>query len=266
MDLIDDYNINGWIKFSFDPKLILWLDSITKQMFNAIYDKKNQREWLRCQGTWFVGVRALKNDLNGAVNGGLKLDANCSRWALQMLGKKEIKWDPAQISVCYPGYPRRGVDESKSSFDYRSKRDAAHVDGLHPIGKKRVRMLREQHAFILGIPATISSRKAAPLVVWEGSHKIIKHYFESAYSKINPQNWKEIDITKLYHQARNEIFDKCKRVEIHARPGESYIVHRMALHGVAPWDGRAKSSKDGRVIVYFRPEMDLEASSWLENP
>ena len=61
-------------------------------------------------------------------------------------------------------------------------------------------------------------------------------------------------------------FDSCKRVEIHATPGESYIVHRMALHGVAPWDGRARSSKEGRVIIYFRPEMDLEPSSWLTKP
>ena len=263
---MDYYNENGWIKFSFDPKLDHWLKSIAKPTFNAIHDKENQNEWLRCQGTWFAGVRALPNDIHGSVKGGVKLDFASSRWALNMLGVKQIVWDPAQISVCYPGYPKPGINESKSSFYYRLKKDAAHVDGLHPVGKNRIRMLREQHAFILGIPVTTFSRKASPLVVWEGSHKIMKYYFKKEFCQIDPQDWKDYDFTKVYHNARNEIFDTCKRVEIHATPGESYIVHRMALHGVAPWDGRARSSKEGRVIVYFRPDMDLEPSSWLTRP
>ena len=38
------------------------------------------------------------------------------------------------------------------------------------------------------------------------------------------------------------------------------------LHGVAPWDGRANSGKEGRVIIYFRPEADLGTSGWLNKP
>jgi len=83
---MDYYNKNGWIKFSFDPKLDHWLKSIAQPTFNAIHDKENQNEWLRCQGTWFAGVRALPNDIHGSVKGGAKLDFDSSRWALKMLG------------------------------------------------------------------------------------------------------------------------------------------------------------------------------------
>jgi hypothetical protein len=179
---------------------------------------------------------------------------------------QEIKWDKGQVSVCYPGYPKPAHSESLAAFKYRLKKAAAHVDGLHPIGKEKIRKLKEQHAFILGIPVTLSSKKASPLVVWEGSQKIVKHYFKKSLSNVDPNDWGNIDLTTLYHQARREIFQSCRKVEIHATPGESYIIHRMALHGVAPWDGRAKADKDGRVIIYFRPEVKFSKMGWLNDP
>ena len=261
-----DYEQNGWIKFKYDPKLDNWLKSVSRAVFSEIHNNNNKKNWLRYQGTWFAGVRVLKNDNRGIVNNGPELDINSSRWALKQLKVKNVKWDPAQVSVCYPGYPMPREEESKAAFKYRLKRDAAHVDGLHPVGKEKIRKLKEQHAFIMGIPVTISSKKASPLVVWEGSHKIVKYYFEKEFFDIDPKDWKNIDITKSYHKAREVIFESCKRVEIHAVPGESYIIHRMALHGVAPWDGRANSGKEGRVIIYFRPEADLGTSGWLNKP
>ena len=72
----------------------------------------------------------LKNDNRGIVNNGPELDINSSRWALKQLKVKNIKWDPAQVSVCYPGYPMPREEESKAAFKYRLKRDAAHVDGF----------------------------------------------------------------------------------------------------------------------------------------
>ena len=110
-----------------------------------------------------------------------------------------------------------------AAFKYRLKKAAAHVDGLHPIGKEKIRKLKEQHAFILGIPVTLSSKKASPLVVWEGSQKIVKHYFKKSLSNVDPNDWGNIDLTTLYHQARREIFQSCTKVEIHATTGESYI-------------------------------------------
>ena len=61
------------------------------------------------------------------------------------------------------------------------------------------------------------------------------------------------------------IFDTCKRVEVTARPGEAYLVHRLALHGTAPWRDSAESGTDGRMIVYFRPETG-GLGDWLSAP
>ena len=76
----------------------------------AIFDlENNKKNWLRYQGTWFAGVRVLKNDNRGIVNNGPELDINSSRWALKQLKVKNVKWDPAQVSVCYPGYPMPSI-------------------------------------------------------------------------------------------------------------------------------------------------------------
>lgn len=75
--------------------------------------------------------------------------------------------------------------------------------------------------------------------------------------------WPDIDLTDAYHAARREIFDTCPRVAVHARPGEAYLVHRLALHGVAPWAKDAKAPSEGRMIVYFRPELPGPPGSWL---
>jgi len=48
-------------------------------------------------------------------------------------------------------------------------------------------------------------------------------------------------------------------------PGEAYLVHRFALHGVAPWDEDAKAGPDGRMIAYFRPELP-DRGLWLNAP
>jgi len=38
-----------------------------------------------------------------------------------------------------------------------------------------------------------------------------------------------------------------------AAPGQAYLLHRLALHGVAPWADGAEASADGRMVAYFRP-------------
>ena len=80
---------------------------------------------------------------------------------------------PAQVSIIYPGYPKPRQGETKAGFNYRLKRDAAHVDGLLPVGAQRRRMLREPHAYVLGLPLNTCDTKASPMVVWEGSHLIM---------------------------------------------------------------------------------------------
>jgi hypothetical protein len=60
------------------------------------------------------------------------------------------------------------------------------------------------------------------------------------------------------------VFEACPRVALTAKPGEAYVVHRLALHGCAPWQGGAQT-EDGRMIIYFRPQYD-SPEPWLEAP
>ena len=88
-------------------------------------------------------------------------------------------WHPAQLSVIYPGYPRKDPDESEQAHRYRRLHDAAHVDGLLPVGPARRRHLREPHGFILGLP--LNRVSASPLVVWEGSQQVMQGAFIKLY-------------------------------------------------------------------------------------
>jgi len=146
-------------------------------------------------------------------------------------------------------------------FGFRRDRDAAHVDGLLPEGPKRRRHLREAHGFVLGLPLNATSAQASPMVVWEGSHLLMRAAFEAALKGVDPADWGEVDLTDIYQETRRTCFETCKRVEIHATPGEAYLVHRLALHGVAPWGAGAADA--GRMIAYFRPELRCVAQ-WLD--
>lgn len=168
----------------------------------------------------------------------------------------------AQVSVVYPGYPRARAGESEAATRYRAKRDAAHVDGLKPVGPERRRKPDEFHAFILGLPLTPASADAAPMVVWEGSHRVIRDAFLSVLREHDPKDWPNVDLTEAYWAARRTVFDTCARVEIPASPGAAFVVHRLALHGVAPWADRAEAGPDGRMIAYFRPDV-RDRRDWL---
>ncbi|MDG2273877.1 MAG: hypothetical protein P8L39_16385, partial [Halioglobus sp.] len=132
---------------------------------------------------------------------------------------------------------------------------------LLAVGPDRRRMLKEPHAFILGLPLNTCSPAASPMVVWEGSHLIMAEVFQKAFAGIDVASWADIDVTEVYQTARRQVFERCKRVVVHAVPGEAYVVHRLALHGVAPWQNRADAPQKGRMIAYFRPEL-VTRSLW----
>ncbi len=247
----------GWAKLAFDPVLAEWAAHADQAARAAETDPVNA-DWLRCGGTWFVGVNALPNDATGRLPDGPPLDGAAIR-AARALSVAPL--DCAQASVCYPGYPQQGPDESESAFRYRRDRDAAHVDGLHRIMPGRRRKLLERHAYILGIPLNDAPPEAAPFVIWEGGHEIMRRVLLARFEGIAPVDWADEDVTEAYKAARHEVFETCDRKVIHARVGEAYLVHRLAVHGVAPWpdgDGR-------RAIAYFRPELTsgVEADDWL---
>lgn len=222
-------------------------------------------EWRQCGGTWFVGVEVLPNDGAGAVPGGAPIAGRAVDFIRDDLGLSGMDWDRAQVSVVYPGYPEPKAGESAAAFRYRRERDAAHVDGVLRDGPKRRRRLLQHHCCILGIPMVETDASASPLVVWEGSHELVRDALLERFGALPPEQWPGEDITELYHAVRRDIFDACERVELAARPGEAYLVHRLALHGIAPWAESARAGSDGRMIVYFRPEV-TPTPAWLSGP
>jgi len=254
----------GWTRFPTDPALLAWRDAVRPAALAAVADPANAG-WLRHGGTWFAGVNVLINDTAGAVPGGPPLAGRAVAFAAEVLGQAPA-WDRAQISVVYPGYPRRDPDAPEAAHRYRRDRDAAHIDGLLPVGPDRRRMLREPHGFVLGLPITQTDPDASPLVVWEGSHETMRAALGRALAPHPPQTWPEIDLTEPYHAARRQVFRTCRRVALHAAPGEAYLIHRLTLHGVAPWAEGASAPPEGRVIAYFRPEPTGPITRWIADP
>ncbi len=252
---------NGWCKFPYDQAIAEWVANALPLARRAV-DSKDHSDWLRCGKTWFVGVNALPNNMNGVIGESLPLSGEAVEFIRNMPELGNFFWDRAQISVCYPGYPAPSDLETEKAYKFRKNRASAHIDGLLPEGPERRRYLREIHAFILGIPMVEYSQEASPPVVWEGSHEIIRTAFNKIFSGVAPDKWGSKDVTELYQQARKQVFDQCQKVEIHASPGEAILVHRLTVHGIAPWKKTATAGPDGRMICYFRPILD-EPQKWL---
>lgn len=115
-------------------------------------------------------------------------------------------------------------------------------------------MVTEFHAYILGLPITQADPDAAPLVVWEGSHKIM-----GAALRDLPEG---ADVTQIYQEARRRCFADCPRIALPTKPGEAILLHRHLLHGISPWAEGAKAASEGRMIAYFRPEFPGGHADW----
>lgn len=246
----------GWRRFAFDPALAAWVDAVRPAAL-ATLDDARHANWWRNDRTWFVGVNALENDETGALVDGPPL-AGRAVAAAHALAGPGLRWDRAQISAILPGYPRQG-DDSDTAFAFRCRRDAAHVDGLHLVDGRRV--LRETQALLLGVPLTRADAGASPLVVWQGSHRIIARALARALRPHPVRDWPHIDLSAPYKAARRQAFADCPRIALPARPGQAYLLHRLALHGVSPWTPGARSDPPGRVIAYFRPDIG-EIAAW----
>ncbi len=258
---IEQFYQQSWFLFDHDPAIQQWTTHtlpIAREQVTA----KQHADWLRHNGTWFVGVNALPNDPLGKVGQSEKLSGVAAEFIKQLFNIKQLRLDKGQISVCYPGYPQASAIDSKQAHLYRKRKDSAHVDGLRRDYETNKRYLKEAHSYVLGIPLVDYSADASPLVVWEGSHEIIRRAFTELFDGLNPEQWGEVDVTEIYRHARQEVFDTCKRVAVPAKLGEAFIVHRLAVHGIAPWGETAWSGKDGRMICYFRPEFE-KFTDWL---
>lgn len=243
-----------WQEFAFDDRIAHWAKAADAAATGVLADPEHAAQY-RYRNTWFVGVDALPNAPDGSVDG-IPLEGE----VIDALAQKT--WHQAQLSVTFPGYPKQMSGESEGQHRFRIKRDAAHVDGLLPQGPNRRRHLIEPHAFILGLPLNTSAH--SPLVVWEGSAAIMHTAFQDALGAHDPLQWSRIDLTEVYQAARRQCFETCRRVELPAKPGEALLLHRLALHGVAPWQGSVPCPQSRR-IAYFRPHL-ADPSDWLAAP
>ncbi len=252
--MVGGFADRGWARFAAEPSVAAWARAALAALKGRALDD------LRLGGTWDVGLEALPNDESGAV-GGVALAGTAIDAVRALYG--DLPLHRAQVSTVFPGYPQPSPDESAAAFAYRRDRDSAHVDGILPIGPERRRMVREPHAYILGLPLTECGEGASPLVVWEGSHRIMAGAFAEAFRDVTEADRPFTDITDAYHAARREVFADCPRIALHSRPGEAVLVHRLALHGISPWVEEAEAPKEGRIIAYFRPEM-TRVGDWTQ--
>lgn len=248
------FGTTGWCIVPKSRAIADWAGAARRAGLAQIAKPEIHQTWLQCQGTWFVGVDVLDNAPDGRVGD----VAFPSDLAAMFAGP----YHRGQVSVIYPGYPKPRGQETQAAFRYRLRRDAAHVDGILAIGPERRRYLREPHAYVLGIPLTQVSDGASPMVVWEGSHIIMRDAFARAYAGIPPQEWTQVDVTDIYQDTRRYVFEHCVRRVVHVPLGAAYGIHPLALHGVAPWQEDAIAPQEGRMIAYFRPQL-TNVADWL---
>ncbi len=238
----------GWQRVA-HPDILVWAGAALPVARAALATHPDP--W-RAGGTWQAGVDALPNLPDGRIGG--------VAFPWHALPLAPMALHPAQLSTCLPGYPR--PDGDAAAHHWRLARDNAHLDGLIPDGPLRRRFIREPHAWILGIPLTEADPGASPLVVWEGSHVILGEALQRALSPHPPESWSRIDISEAYVAARRQALDTCQRRELPARPGQATLIHRLSLHGVAPWANGAEAPPEGRVVAYFRPLLP-SVMDWL---
>ena len=256
MTLRDRLARDGYVILPPDNRVSRWAVAAKEAAKSVLADPTEQAQWLRHGKTWFVGVDALPNDASGEIGGG----ALAGPW--DGLIEMPDQLHRAQLSGVFPGYPRQDPGESDAAHRFRMTRDAAHLDGLHAEGSDRRRHLREPHAFILGLPLTDAAPGAAPLVVWDGSHHRMRAAMRERLEGIAPGRWGDEDVTDAYTVARRAVFDTCPRRVLPLLPGQSILVHRLAIHGVAPWMEGAWSDPAGRLVAYFRPHL-AQTEDWL---
>lgn len=256
---MSDFAEKGFKIFRPEPAVTDWVHHALPDARRALADPQLSH-WYACEGTWFVGLDALNNDPEGRVGTSAALSGAAIDFIVAEYGACPAL-HRAQISGVFPGYPRPRAGESAAGFRYRQNRFAAHVDGVIGKGQPKRRFVEEPHAFILGLPLTQASAEAAPLVVWEGSHRIMRAAFRDAFAA-HAGDPALLDVTDVYQSARARVFAECEPLAIVAPPGGAMLLHRLVVHGVGLWAPGAQATPDGRLIAYFRPPMPGGARSW----
>ncbi|MBO9405868.1 hypothetical protein J7399_00390 [Shimia sp. R9_1] len=262
--MVTDFAARSWAKLPYDAAVRDWAASAW-QAGQIAKDAPEHALWWDCENTWFIGVDALPNDAAGAIGAGPALTGAPVESILALYGEV-LPLHPGQLSITYPGYPRPRMGESEAGFRYRIKRDAAHLDGLQK-GEDGGRYIAEPHAWILGLPLTENVDTEAPLVIWEGSHEIMRTALLDALAAHPQDRWHAVDLQAPYQAARKQVFETCARVKVIAQPGEAILMHRLSVHGVSAWESEPEDlpSRECRAIAYFRPILPGGAVAWLAN-
>ncbi len=262
-DPLSDYTVRGWTVFEPEPAMLTWAQACAPVAAQLSGDPEHAH-WWRCDGTWFAGVNVLPNAADGSVIESRVpiLSGAAISFVRDSLGYGAFAFDAAQISIVTSGYPRQGIEETDAAFRYRVKRFAAHVDGLERIMPDRRRKLSETHGFLLGIPLGDTTAEEGAFVVWEGSHEVMRSAFRARFKGIPSSDWRSLDITDAYTEARRHVFETCTPVELAPGLGSAYVMHPLAVHGVAPWRGPDNAP---RAIAYFRPDtFESDPQKWLD--
>ena len=146
----------GALSFDTTPESVAWAQEALAVTKTLSRDLEIKAVNLRHGQTWFVGVDILPNTCDGAING-VPL---AGPWTPHL--PYQVPLHKAQVSIIYPGYPKRDPQQSEANHRYRINRYAAHMDGLSPEGPNHRRFPREFHAYVLGIHLTDCA--AAPTV------------------------------------------------------------------------------------------------------
>jgi hypothetical protein len=244
----------GWRRVAYDANIAHWAHAALAPAQHALAQDTTPR---RCAGTWAVGLDLLPNDAAGSVAG--------VAFPWQALGLSACALHAGQISTIFPGYPQHGSEESDAAYGFRLRRDAAHLDGLLPVGPQRLRMLQEPHSWIVGIALNACTPNASPLVLWQGSHEKMRQALHAVLRNHPPSHWPQIDLTAAYQAARADVFASCPRIAVPLLPGEAIVLHRLTVHGMAPWAADAHAPAEGRMVAYFRPLL-ASMADWLHAP
>lgn len=247
---------HGWALFPPEAATRHWAERALHETRSALRDPDLAHLHV-CEGTWFVGLEALPNDADGGLAGAPPLDGAAVAFLRDGPGWPALH--RAQLSVTFPGYPRPRAGETAAAFRYRRDRDAAHVDGVIGKGTPKRRFVEEPHAFIFGIGLSCPDVAAAPLAVYDGSHRIMRDAFRAALKDVSSEDMVRIDVTDAYIAARRRCFETCRRREMPLEAGAVVVLHPMLLHGVAPW----RAGNGIRATAYFRPPAEAGVAGWL---
>src|SRR6188472_3612040 len=112
----DTFRKQGFLRFPPDGASLAWARH-AEPVAAAVARDPAQAHWLRCGGTWFVGVDALPNDETGRMADGPPLAGAAVAFLREELGFA-LPLHRAQVSVCYPGYPQPSAEESEAAFQF----------------------------------------------------------------------------------------------------------------------------------------------------